>query len=247
MTGRGLFGTAVLFTLTVCLFAAGAQAEQRAWTCAPEAGTYSDAHCKNNVAGTFKAVEIANGTATEGTLTNEKTAAETTASGPAKLFGTLSGLETEIQCATVIGSGSLTNSTSSVSGTGIFQLSGCKVTKPAGRNCSIRSETMTTRQINSTTSGQPAFRVKFEPVKEKPEEKEAEFLRIPLEGCKNNKPPTAEIPIIGSLVDSITGATTTITRAESESQGMLTFGGQLAAIEGALTARMKGGNPIFLR
>lgn len=241
MIGRGIFATTVLFALTIGVFATGAQAEQRAWTCAPEAGEYSDAHCRNNESGGFKAVEIASGTATETTITNEKTASETTASAVAKLRGKVGGVEAEIQCTTVAGSGSLTNTATAMNGTGTFELGGCTVILPAGRNCVVKGGAITSALVKGTTAGQAGFKVKFEP------NTGTEFARIRIEGCLNNKPPTAEYPVAGSLVDAVSGATTTITHAESTAQGTLTFGGNPAGIEGAITGRMKGGNPIFLK
>lgn len=59
MARYGSFGTTILLLLACCGFAAaGAQAEQPASTCVPEAGTYSDAHCKTKTgSGSFKLVE----------------------------------------------------------------------------------------------------------------------------------------------------------------------------------------------
>jgi hypothetical protein len=243
MSGRkSVIGLAALFALVLCAFAAAnASAAQRAWTCAPTGSGYSDAHCVTATGTGFSAVEIANGTATKITGTNAKTASGTTAAEVSKLKGTISGLETEVQCTGLNGSGELTNAAESVSGTGTINYTTCTVTKPAGRECKVKNGTVTTNLLKATTVGQAANKLKFEP------NTGTEFAKVPIEGCLNNKPPAAEYPVSGSLIANTSGATTTTTHAEITTQGTLTFGGNASGIEGALTISMEGGNPIFLK
>jgi hypothetical protein len=240
MTRHGSFGIAMLLLLVCCGFAAaGAQAEQPAATCVPEAGAYSDAHCKTETgSGKFKLVEIPAGTEIKTTTTNAKTASETTAAAPARMRGTIAGLETEIECTGVSGSGTLTSGTTSASGTGTFTNTGCVVLKPAGRGCKVKGGSLTTNLLKSTTAGQTGTNAKVQPASG------SELGSIAIENCLNNKPPNTTYPISGSFVSSGSGATATTTEAAITSQGTLTFGGNAAGIEGALTTSKEGGNPI---
>jgi hypothetical protein len=229
MIGRkSVIGVAMVFALALCAFtAASAQAEQRAWTCVHEAGAFGEAHCVGS--GTeYKAVEIPNETPEEAgtaiTATNEKTAPGTTASTVSKLKGTLSGLETEVQCTGLHGTGVLRNTATNVS----------------GRECKVKNGTVTTNLLKAGTIA-TANKLEFKP------NSGTEFAKVPIEGCLNNKPPAAEYPVSGSLVANTSGATTTTEHGAITTQGTLTFGGNAAGIEGALTISMEGGNPIFLK
>jgi len=248
---KSVIGIAVLFALVVSAFAASsASAEDRAYTCEPVAsGSHQfasgDAHCVTPSAGTGAGFNHKLITETiDITGSNANTASGTTAAEASILKGTLSGLETELKCTTVkngeVETNSLTNGTTSVSGQGVIVYSGCVVEKPAGRGCKVTNGTVTTKLLSATTVGQTGTNLKFTP------KTGTEFAGVSLEGCLNNKPPTAVYPVSGSLVASTSGATTTTTEAGITSQGTLTFGGNAAGLGGAITISKKSGNPISL-
>ena len=168
-----------------------------------------------------------------------KTASETTAASVAKLKGALSGVVTEVQCTTVGGSGELTNSAASVSGTGTIEYTGCTVTLPAGKGCKVTGGAVTTKNLAATTSGQGKNEVKFTP------NEGTEFASIPIEGC-SNEALNNTFPVTGSLVATATGATLSTTHAGVTAQNTLKFGGVKAGLEGTITISMKEGNPITL-
>lgn len=249
MTGRkSAIAVVVVFALALCaLTSVGAQAEEPVWGCAehPEAKFFwTDAHCKVESAGGssghFQTEFVPVGGVTTITGSNTKTAAETTAAAVSKLKGKLSGVETEVQCSLVSATGELTNTETSVSGTGTISYSGCKVTLPAGRGCVVKAEAITTAKLKVTTVGQAEKKVKFEP------NTGTEFAKVSLEGCKENKPPAAEYPVSGSLVASMEGATLFTSHAEITAQGKLNFGGSPAGLDGPITMSMKEGPPILL-
>jgi hypothetical protein len=240
---KSVIGIAVLFALVVSAFAASsASAEDRAYNCEQVlSGTHgfaeNDGHCVTPSVGTGKGfIHVLTSGTTTIVGTNAKTASSTTAAAKSILRGTLSGLETELECTTVGGSGSLTNAATSVSGTGTIEYSGCVVLKPAGRGCKVTNGKVTTNSLSATTVGQTGTNLKFAPASG------TEFAGVSLESCLNNKPPTAVYPVSGSLVASTSGATTTTTEAGITAQGTLTFGGNPSGLEGALTISMSGGS-----
>jgi len=241
MTRRSPLGLTILFVLLLgALLSSSAQAEQRAWECAPEAGEYSDAHCVTSSGlGSFRTVEIPNGVKTKVLVTNVKTAVATTAAAKSILKGTLSGLETEIECTNVGGSGEIENAESSVSGTATVEYNGCTVVKPAGRGCKVVGGGLTTTVLKLTTVGQTGTNLKISPAS-------GNLGEITLENCLSNKPPNITYPVGGSLIVSTSGATATSTEAGITGQGSLTFGGNAAGLEGALTISKEGGGPITL-
>ncbi|HET7444177.1 MAG TPA: hypothetical protein VFJ57_05910 [Solirubrobacterales bacterium] len=247
MIGRkSIIGIAVLCALAFSAFAAAsASAEQRAYTCASGVGKkdYKEAHCVTNVGennGTFGHTLITTaGTKITGTSAN--TASNTTAGTVSKLKGALSGVETEVQCTELTGTGELTNDNTepglSVSGTGTIVYKTCTVTKPAGKGCVVKGGSVTTEKLAATTVGQAANKVKFTPAGE------TNFAIIPIEKCEiaalNNN-----FPVTGSLVATASGATLTTTHTGITELNTLKFGGVKAGLEGALTIRMEGGEPI---
>jgi hypothetical protein len=242
---RSIIGIVAVCMIAFGAFsAAGASAEQRAFTCAPESiiNGWKDAHCVSKGTGIqpFNKTEIT--ALTKFVTTNAATAANTTAATTSKLKGTISGLETEVQCTELAGEGELTNAAESVSGTGTDKYSGCTVTKPAGRECKVKGGAVTTNVLKATTVGQAENTIKVSP------NAGTEFAKVAIEGCLANKPPTAEYPVSGSLIAVVSGATTTTTHTAITTQGTLTFGGNAAGIESAHTLRMAGagGNPIVL-
>ena len=239
---RSVIGISVLFALALCAFGAvGASAAQRAVLCSAntESGKeqFSDAHCKTAATGAvgFKHVEIANGTPTAISGTNAKTASGTAAAAPSKLKGTLAGVETEVECTSTTGTGTLTNSATFVSGTGTITYGGCKVTKPAGQGCVVTSPgTITTETLAATTESLAANEVKFKP------NSGTKFATVPISGCEtvslNNN-----FPVTGSLIATASGATLTTTTAGVEGQNTLKFGGNKAGLEGSLTISNSAG------
>lgn len=233
---RTVIGIFVVFALALGAFAvASASAAQRAFTCAPGGTQFSDAHCLSAGSG-FGHVEITNGSPTNVTTTNEKTASGTTAAAVIKLKGKLSGISTEIQCTGLSVSGELTNSASFVEGTGTVAPIGCTVTAPAGKGCVVGEGSA--KEVVGSTQGQAANSLKITPASG------TELGAVRIEGCSKNTPPTNNYPLAGSLVLAISGATVTATHAAITEQSTLTFGGNAAGLEGAATISMQGGNPI---
>jgi hypothetical protein len=244
MIGRkSVIGLAVLCALAFSAIAATSAfaAPGRAFECAPGGTQFSDAHCKTAGSG-FGHVAIANGTATKITGTNAKTAGSTTAAEVSKLKGKIAGIATEVQCTGLSGSGELTNAAGSVSGSGQITYTGCTVTAPAGRGCVVTGGEIKTKPLAATTAGLTNNNeLKFEPGPG-----ETEFASIPIGSCLENSPPSGNYPVAGSLIATTTGATTTTTHAGITGQKTLTFGGNAAGLEGALTISMEGGNPLVL-
>jgi hypothetical protein len=234
MTGRrSIIGIAVLGALALCAFgAAGASATGRAFMCEgnTEAGKeqFSDAHCVVAAEGSggFRHIPIVSVQAY--VASNGKTASGTTAAQPAKLKTTVAGVEVEVECTTVSGEGSLSNSETSASGTGSIKYSGCTVNKPAGKGCVVTGGSFATTTLALTTEGQTAGNIKVSP------KSGTTFTTVPLSKCSiealNN-----EFVVTGSVVTTSKGATVTTTEAGVTAQGTLKFGGNKAGIEGAET------------
>jgi hypothetical protein len=243
MIGRkSVIGIAVLCALAVSAFAASsASAGGRAFTCSTSATLkdYNDAHCVTNIGsgGSRGHVEITTpGQAIEGT--NGETESGTSAAAPSKLEGTISGFETAVKCTALTGTGTLTNEATFVKGSGTIHYTGCSVTKPPGIGCKVKESKVNTEELKATTSGLAANKLKFEPAGTK-------FAVITIEGCETAALNKA-FPVTGSLIATTNGATTTTAHAEITTQGTLIFGGQVAGLEGALTIKGAGSNPVTL-
>jgi hypothetical protein len=91
-----------------------------------------------------------------------------------------------------------------------------------------------------TTVGQSEANLKLEP------SSGTEFAKVAFEGCKENKPPAAEYPVSGTVVAPTTGATVFTSHEEITKNGTLTFGGNTAGIEGAVTISSTLGTPLLL-
>jgi hypothetical protein len=248
---KSVIGIAVLVVLVLSAFAAAsASAEDRAYTCAPiTSGAHqfaeNDAHCVTPSTGTGKGfvhtlIVAPKSATTSVTVTNDKSASGTTAKSKAILRGTLSGLETEVECETVSGEGTLWNEASWTEATGTLTYKGCKVLKPAGRNCKVTGETITTHSLAATSKSQTGTNLRFSPAAG------TEFAGLSIFNCTAEKPPAVVYPVSGSLVASTSGATTSTTEAGVTAQATLTFGGNPSGIEGSLTISMIGGNAITL-
>jgi hypothetical protein len=243
---RSVISIAVLCALVVSAFAAAtANAEQKAFLCSttPATKEFKDEHCltKGTGAENVRAHEaVAEKEKIEITGTNAKTESSTTAASVAKLAGTISGIETEVQCTTVGGSGELTNAAASVTGNGTIEYTGCTVTKPAGRGCVVTGGAVTTKKLAATTVGQTAGNLKFSPFEG------TQFAVIPIASCLENSPPANSYPVTGSLIGTVTGATTSTTVEGVKTQGTLKFGGQVAGLGGAITISKKSSFPVVL-
>jgi hypothetical protein len=239
MNGRkAAIGLAVLCALIVSAFAASSASADTAYKCQEQVSSafqWKDEHCLNESTGgntgKFAHVVIVKNTATPITGSNSKTEEGTTASSTAKLKGVAGGVETEIQCTTVGGSGSMENkeegATMWAQGTGEINYSGCSVTKPAGKGCVVNSGKVNTKTLAASTKGLTK-QLKFEPASG------TEFASITIESCSVsglNK----TFPVTGSLIADTSGATTSSTHAAITAQNTLKFAGQKAGLEGAIT------------
>jgi hypothetical protein len=244
MTGRkSLIG---LFLLCASLFsvvaAANVFAAQRAVECAPGGMQFKDEHCQIAGTGFGHVNNPANGVVTNITVTNERTAAGTTAAAVWKLKSKLAGIATEVQCTSLKSEGStLTNAVGSVSGTGTATFEGCTVTAPAGRKCEVVNKKITTSKLKGTTEGEPANDLKIEK-----DEKEPDLATVWIKNCLEESPPEEKYPVDGSLILTTSGSTASSTEAGVTAQGTLTFGGNAAGLEGSATFNMEGGNPLDL-
>jgi hypothetical protein len=146
--------------------------------------------------------------------------------------------EVAIQCTAVSGNGELTNAAASVTGTLSLKYTGCTVLKPVNRGCMVKGGEITTRVLKFTTVGQAAGSLKFQA------NAGVQIAAVPIEACQNNVPPTAEYPVTGSFVASLTGATITTTAEAVTKENTLKFAGNKAGLEGTLTLSMEGGNAI---
>jgi hypothetical protein len=239
---HSVIGIALLCALLVGAYTTTAAmgAPGRAFTCAPGGTEFSDAHCLTAGTG-FGHVSIANGTNTQVTGTNSKTASGTTASTPFKLKGKIAGVATEIQCIEHEEVTILINSPTFVTFSTTTTLRSCSVTLPAGRECVVTGGKITSNELMASTEGLTnSNEVKTEP------SSGTELFGVPISGCKNNSPPSATYPVDGSFISTASGATLSTTHAGITTQGTLTFGGNPAGTEGAVTLSMKEGNPIVL-
>jgi hypothetical protein len=217
-----------------------AVAEQRAYTCSKSASSkeFSDAHCATKSAGEYGHTLISEEN-TKWTATSEKTASGTTAAETAKLKGQLSGIATEVQCTSSHGTGTLTNSVTSASGSGTIKYTGCTVTVPSGKGCKVEGGAITTETLSATTAGQTTGTLKLSP-----KSPATRFALVSIEGCTEGLPADGFYPITGSAVAELSGATIKLTHANTTTQNTLKFGGVKAGIEGSLTLSKEGGDPI---
>lgn len=231
---RAAMGVAVLCALVFSAFAASSASANQIYTCKPATGVtgFADAHClaptsppSTNFQHVLEEGEI------EITGTNANTAEGTTAARVSKLRGTAAGLETEVICTTVGGSGKAKNEATWGQGTGVIEYSGCSVAKPAGKGCVVTGGAVNTKELFATTKGLTG-ELEFTPVSG------TEFASVPISSCSvsglNNT-----FPVTGSIKGTIEGGTTTSTHAGTTAQNTLKFAGQKAGLDGAIT--IKGG------
>lgn len=229
----------LLAPLIWVLAAGGAAAEQRVVICAEGGKQFGDPHCTKAGTG-FGHVAVPEGEAIKTTISNQKTASETTAAAPMKLKTTVGGgFEGLFECSTVTGSGSLTNGAKAVKGTVEMEFSGCAVVKPAGFGCVIEKGRIATSPLVVTTEGQAINRIKFAA-----ETAETKIATVNIESC-SFAPTNGKFGLTGNFTASISGATVTLAHEDITAQESLKYvGGHPAGFEGALTFRKEGGYAV---
>ena len=236
---RSIFGIVVLLAIALGAVTAGtAAAEQRAYTCTSIVGPtskYRDSHCLTETATSphFGLTLItATGTGVQGS--NAHTSAETTESTPSVLRSVVSGAEFEIECATVAGTGTLTDKVTWVEGEGFVTYKSCTVDKPAGKGCVIENTGLlpgeiVTQPLKLTTQGQSAEKVSVSPVTG------TLLAKIRFTMCTI---PALNITheLTGSLVEGAEGPVLNSTVAGVKTQGTLKFdGSKNTGLEGRVT------------
>jgi hypothetical protein len=147
----------------------------------------------------------------------------------------------KLQCTTVAqaaGTNTLESTEGKVKGTGAITYSECTVVKPAGKSCLVGNEKMvTTEKLKAGSLS--ATELKFAP------NSGTTFANIKIESCTvaalNNT-----FPVAGSLIGTVSGATTTTTHAGVTAQATLFFGGNPAGLNGALTIKGPSGAGVTL-
>jgi hypothetical protein len=249
MGSRKILGLALICALALCgLAASGASAKgTTAFTCSASGGEkdFSDAHCDNSVGagkGSFGHASIAAGSTKEMTLSNEKTASETTGAEPSHLIGKIAGITVEVVCSTVTGSGTVKNEevegTMQATGKVTMEHSKCAVTTPT--SCATE-EPIIYKGHYKTYQNEIEMGLEFLP------EFANEFGTFVL---KNNGakscPINGKYKIEGSFEGTPHGesAGKGATLVFTKEMGKLTWAGQEYTLTGAITMRIKGGDPI---
>jgi hypothetical protein len=257
---RAVVGLSLLSALLFCAFAAqsasaAAAKNTTAVTCVKGGGEldFSDAHCDKKVEpkkGEFGHVAIAN-EATTVSVTNEKTASETTAAAPTILKGTVFGVKNEITCTKVAGEGTLTNSEPvakehKLTGTITANFTSCTVNKPAGFGCKVK-EPITVKSnvegVEGLGAGKNEMGLEF-----KPTEGEV-FNEIVIEGCflKGTFKTTGTAIGTGTPAPTEKHSGTTNVFTNAMTKETLKLAGNPAEVSSSTTVTMSGGgNPIAL-
>jgi hypothetical protein len=242
---KGLLGLSLLCALAFCAFGAAnaSAAGTTAFTCVPFGGEedFEDPHCDNNVGagnGEYGHVEIASGSPTTVTGTNNKTGSETSS---LKMKGNIGGTVVEFMCENVHVHGTLTNNAGppmKVTGTGSLTASECMLMVPAAQtsNCTVtvavaggESETVGMENV-LIPMGEPSFTEVT--VADAPGKSCAKALKgtFPVGG-------SAKVTGLGTgATPTFSGATLHFTTADTAST--LTFAGHPAELEGTLTFKM---------
>jgi hypothetical protein len=252
---RAIIGLCMLCALVFSALAAqGASAAgTTAFTCkavtpAAETKGFSKEHCKTADAVTtnakFEHVAFAAGTATDLTVTNAKTNAETNGATSFSLHSVQSGVEEQLSATGVMGEGTITNSEAGgemlASGTSSLTFTGVTVQKPVGKGCKVYED------INPTTMG-PEGQVKTNSLKGTTFS-EGEKMGLKFEPAVGEVFATFYVTecsvaalngtyeVKGSIkTTTVDGATIEFTSAETTGQGTLKTRGQKSGIDGKLT------------
>lgn len=201
----------------------------------PGGAGFSDAHCKSEVSSgaKFEHVAIPEGTETEGRVSNEKTASETTASTIAVLTSSISGVQVELQATSTLGEANGTNKKTAggemfIEGTGKTTYTGVTVIKPAGKSCVVKGGTIVSNLLRGTSLGQ-GMEGKLEPATGET------FLVVTIEKC-TTEALNNTYPVTGSIRCPNIGATIFCEETAVTAQGTLKFGGNKAGVGVATTA-----------
>lgn len=251
----------LLLALLFCAFAAqsasAVPAKNTTWvTCVGEAGEvdFSDSHCDKKVAtghGLFGHFAIPNGV-TIVTLTNAKTASETTAAAPTILKGTVFGVKNEITCKTVSGEAELSNSEPEAKWhlpkwlSWVANLTGCTVNKPSGFGCKVKEPIqfkLTGEGVEGLGAGKNEMGMEFKPTAGEV------FAEYTIEGCFMAGTYKLTGTAIGTgtpaPTEQHTGATNVFTNAMTKET--LKLAGNPVELSSSATYTMaNGGNPISL-
>ena len=252
---------ALLFSALAVQSAAGAVSNNTtAVTCVKGKGNndFSDEHCDTFVGigkGSYGHIPIdaVNGTATEIEVSNKTTGGATS---PAVFFGEPFKVKTEIDCTTLAGTGSVTNTEEpagsknhKVDGKVTANFTGCTVKKPA--KCTAKEPIVASSDVVGVDEleGKKEMGLEF-----KPEGGGKTFSTITLEGaeCALKEKP---FPVEGTAISTSgpagaantnkwSGATSVFTKAMTEKT--LKAAEKFAWFESVSTVRMKGGEPLAL-
>jgi hypothetical protein len=247
---------ALLFSaIAVQSASAAAATNTTAFTCVKGGGTkdFKDAHCDEAVGpekGEYGHVAIPLKETIKVALTNEKTAAGTTASTPAVLKSSLAGVTLEIQCTAANGEGTFKNEElvakqHTGGGTGTTNMTKCTVTKPA--KCTVKEPialNVKGAPVEGLGAGKNEMGGEVKPI-------EGEiFVTITLEGAEcalKGKPFEVKGTAIATggtatQTNKHTGATAIYTNAMTKET--LSIAGKPAEFSLATTVSSVGGTPI---
>jgi hypothetical protein len=246
---RTVVGVSLLCALAFCAIGASSASATgtTAFTCVEGGGSkdFSDAHCDNQVKageGKFGHVKV-EGSETELTFSNEKTASETTAAEPSVLAGPLLGVNVSVSCKKVAGTGTVTNGevggVMQATGNATLEHSECVVTTAGSEGKCLVKEPIVYTAKYTTFQNETAMGVEFTPKSGKA------FGAITYVegsgGCPIKGTFNIEGSFLGTPGGTAQGKGATWRFADT---GNLHWGSSLYTLSGAVTARMKGGNPI---
>jgi hypothetical protein len=219
-----------------------------AYTCVPGGGTmkfYTDAHCtaEDNKIGKNGLTEINPGTETPNVIgTNEKTAAETTASTDAVFGSFINGKKVIIKCVKVAYAGALLNEKGppmKVAGKGItITMTECTASGEfvEKEKCVIKNGEIKTKGKLTSTTPTETMTVEFKP------EAEETLFTFELEKCA--KPPVGEgLYKIKGTFNAIPEGVELVT-TEGSTKG-LKLEAEQASLTSRTTLEMEKGNPII--
>lgn len=215
------FGAATAFAASIqlheCKEATGGTGET--------AVRYSDSNCQTeNESGKFSTQLV----------TGSKVPVTAYGTGAFGLLSVLSGVKVNIDCSTLTGEGTAENSGEIAKGEGVAVFSGCVVSEPAGKGCTVKEPIMT-NIVKGDTKG---MKVHFVPAAGET------FVTFAIEGATCPAGIKGEKPVKGSATGEVTeGAPTAVEFTES-SGSSLSFGGQTLKFIGNGMLRTPGGADI---
>jgi hypothetical protein len=246
---RSVVGLSLLCALAVCALAAsGASAaggttlvtcKKGGTTLDFKANAAGESHCSSTDkvtpgTGTYSHFKVERGVATTLSGSNAGTANETKEATPATLVSTIAGVELDINCPTVVSTGSIENTeptaeTHKIVGSGIVVIfSGCELKKPVGQECKIKEGKITTNSLKSESVEDTE---KFTPTSG------TTFGTFTIEGCKTTALNGSK-SVTGSVTAVPNGATQVVNILRN-AESTLEFGGQKAGLTLVMTTRGK--------